>query len=80
MESPDFKAPTAIGISGHRSLTSNTIGILFTLEYTTAGIAMVKGVLVAKTRSTLMEKHTFADWNENDKKENIRLKNPILFE
>jgi len=27
-----------------------------------------------------MEKHTFADWNENDKKENIRLKNPILFE
>jgi hypothetical protein len=56
------------------------MGMFFILEYTMAGIAMVRGVLVENTRSALMDKHTFADWNENDKKENIRLKKPILFE
>ena len=41
----------AIGTSGHRSRTSNTVGIRLLLAAQSAGIAMVKGVLVAKTTS-----------------------------
>ena len=44
-------APMAIGTSVQRSLTSKTIGILNRLEAYTPGIAMVRGVLVAKTTS-----------------------------
>ena len=76
----DFNAPTAIGISGQRSLTSKTMGLFFILEYKIPGMAMVRGVLVANTRSAFMDRQTFADLMENEINEIILLKNTILFE
>src|SRR5690554_268138 len=46
-----FRAPTAIGISGHKSRTSKTNGIFFLRDAGTAGKAIVNGVLVAKMTS-----------------------------
>ena len=43
--------PIAIGTSGHKSRTSNTNGIDFFHEIKIAGIAIVNGVLEAKTTS-----------------------------
>src|SRR5690606_22393756 len=42
-------APTAMGISGHKSRTSNTIGTRRKSFTARAGITTVRGVLVAKT-------------------------------
>src|SRR5690606_32733995 len=44
-------APTAIGISGQRSRTSNTMGICSRRFARTPGIAIVRGVLEARTIS-----------------------------
>ena len=45
------RAPTAIGISGHRSRTSNTIGARRTTRATMPGRAIVSGVELASTTS-----------------------------
>ncbi|MFO0636707.1 MAG: hypothetical protein U0168_28065 [Nannocystaceae bacterium] len=51
-------APMAMGNSGHRSRTSNTIGARRPTRAASPGSAMVSGVLVAKTTSAFCSSAT----------------------
>ena len=61
------------------SHAQKTKGILFFLETKTPGMAIVNGVLVAKTTSPFREAAFFLVFSANERKETIRLKKPILF-
>src|SRR5690554_4594657 len=75
-----FKAPIAIGISGHKSRTSNTIGTFNLRAVKTAGSAIVKGVLVAKTTSPCKEAAFFCAANAKAKNALIRCKKLMWLE
>lgn len=58
----------AMGISGHKSLTSNTVGTFSLRAVSIAGSATVKGVLVAKTTSPYNKAALFLLQKQKNKK------------